>query len=263
MSPPPSRPYHHLARARLCASLLLPLVAQADGTWRFGAGLEYSSGDYGAVQSTEIVYAPLLIRYDSDAWRYKITLPYVSVSGPANLVEGSGAATVATSSGAREASGPGDIVLGATRNLYRNDAGGWLVDLTGKLKLASADADAGLGTGEHDLAVQIDWLKQSGAWTWFGDLGKRRMGDTPSLDFRDPWYASLGVAYRPDKRVQWALSHEARQALLSGSGRVAEWLFVFGYDLTPEHSLQLYAVKGIASGSPDRAFGMTLTTRFD
>src|SRR4249919_2845504 len=73
-----------------CASLLaFGSVHAADGL-SLGAGVDYSSGDYGSDTTTEILSVPFTAKYTSGNWSYKASLPWLRVSGDPNVLPGLG-----------------------------------------------------------------------------------------------------------------------------------------------------------------------------
>ena len=136
-----------------------------DGIVRVGTAVDYTRGDYGTSTQTSILSIPFTARYDNDRWTLKAMLPWMHVTGAASVIPGvgqvsntnphrrGGATTAAASS---TASGLGDLVTSATYNAYYDAASKLGVDLTGKIKWATADADQGLGTGANDYGGQID-----------------------------------------------------------------------------------------------------------
>ena len=68
-----------------------PLVHADDtGTAYVSAGAEYSSGKYGLDRTTTIWDVPLSVGYRGDRWSVGVTLPYLHVSGPGNVIPGVG-----------------------------------------------------------------------------------------------------------------------------------------------------------------------------
>src|SRR5216684_6702141 len=65
------------------------LAADA-GELSLGVGFNYSSGDYGTATTTEIVSIPIIARYDRSPWIFKLTVPYLRVSGGTSVVPGVG-----------------------------------------------------------------------------------------------------------------------------------------------------------------------------
>src|SRR5258708_5907659 len=134
----------------------------ADGELSLGAGVNYSTGKYGTSAETKIVSVPFNVRYDTDLWTFKLTVPYLSVTGPANVIPGvgsfdsSGRPRRRAFAGTTTESGLGDTVASATYNAYYDSTSKRGLDLTGRLKLPTAEADKGLGTGSTDESEQVD-----------------------------------------------------------------------------------------------------------
>ena len=53
-----------------------------------GAGAEFTTGKYGGTESTEQLYIPFAAKLQAGAWTLKLTVPYLLVSGPANVIGG-------------------------------------------------------------------------------------------------------------------------------------------------------------------------------
>ena len=82
-----------------CATLLLPGTAFADdesarpdksddpGVWRLSTGVNYSEGDYGDVEATEVVSVPVAIKYKRGRISVRVSVPYVHVDGPGSLLD--------------------------------------------------------------------------------------------------------------------------------------------------------------------------------
>lgn len=260
------REMKHITTPRLIALLIatsVPAPAAGSGIG-LSAGMAYSTGHYGARQATDIWYLPVTARYDAEPWILQLTLPYVWITGPANVVGGGDHAVQITPDGEtrRSASGPGDVVAAGTRNLYRDTEHGLLLDLTGKVKFATADADKGLGTGKDDVSLQADMSRQDGAWILFASLGRRRMGDPAGTDFRNPWFGSLGAGYSPGEASQFGAVYETRQRVIEGGARSSELMAFAAYKLAPAHTLQGYVVKGDSDASPDWGAGVFVNSHF-
>ncbi|HLO63828.1 MAG TPA: hypothetical protein VK165_12790, partial [Azonexus sp.] len=132
------------------------------------SGFDYSTGKYGAAQSTETLYIPLSAKYESGDWTWRATIPYIESTGP-SAVSGSGADRIALDNGPttrRKVAGLGDIVLSANLTVWAQ--GPWLVDVGTKFKIATADKNEGLGTGENDYAVQAEVYRTVDRHTLFG-----------------------------------------------------------------------------------------------
>src|SRR5258706_5555723 len=137
----------------------------ADGELSAGLGVNYSSGKYGTSADTNLLSIPLSARYESDLWTLKLTVPYLSVTGPANVVPGVGRIDSAgrprrrTFAGTTTESGLGDTVASATYKAYYDAGTKRGLDLTGRLKLPTAGADKCLGTGSADELGRVSPCK--------------------------------------------------------------------------------------------------------
>src|SRR2546430_16537231 len=137
------------------------LAADA-GEFSPGVGFNYSTGEYGTSTTTEILSIPIIARYDHGPWIFKITIPYLSVSGGTSVVPGIGRVSSSNpkrrGGGANEATaaGLGGIVASATYTAFYNSATTFGVDVTGRGKLGTADRDQGPGTGENAPGKQGD-----------------------------------------------------------------------------------------------------------
>jgi hypothetical protein len=245
--------------AALCAGMLLACGAQAqEGPLTLGAGLHYSSGDYGTGSTTRITSLAGTARYERGPWTYRATVPYLEVEGENTVIPGVGA--VGTRSGRRTESGLGDIVLGATYAAYSDSKLG--VDLTGKLKLATADEDKGLGTGEHDLAFLVDLYQTFHRVTAFGGVGYHILGDAPGQPLDNVWSANIGGSYKIDERDSAGVSLEGRQRVAPGASPQRELMGFFTRNLDRFWKAQAYALIGLADGSPDWGFGLSAARPF-
>lgn len=225
------------------------------------AGVDYSSGHYGVDIPTHVVYFPINLRYVAEDWNLQLTLPYLRITGPGDVVGENNVLAVSTTK--RYISGQGDAVASYSRNLFTSEDGQRLLDLTGRIKFGTADADEGMGTGKNDYSLQADLLVGQGSWAWYGSLGYRQMGDTDTVNFLNPWFASLGASYMPGERLQLGLTYDARQKAVANGAEVREVTLSAAYPLTRSHTLQVYAVRGFSDGSPEWGGGILLKTAFD
>jgi outer membrane putative beta-barrel porin/alpha-amylase len=247
--------------AALCAGMLLACAAQAqESPLTLGAGLHYSSGDYGTGSTTRITSLAATARYDSGPWTYRATVPYLRVDGDTSVIPGVG--PVRGGAGSSTESGLGDIVLGATYAAYYDAASMFGVDLTGKVKLPTADENKGLGTGEADFAFLVDFYRTFDRVTGFAGIGYHILGDAPGLPLDNVWSANLGASYRIDERDSAGLSLDGRERVAPGSARQRELTAFFTRKLDRFWKAQAYALIGLADGSPDWGFGLSAARPF-
>lgn len=243
------------------------------GVFGVSIGAEYSSGDYGTSTETDIWYFPLSFRYEQDRWFFRLTVPYLVVSGPGNVLimggsgmgghqpgggTGGGMGGGGSTTASRTESGLGDIIGTVSYTLQRGDSGRPGIDLTGKIYLGTASETKALGTGENDYAVQLDLAQDVGAVTLFGTGGYRITGDPPGIDYKDVLYGTVGLERHFDRNTLGA-AFDLQQAVIPGGDAFAE---LTGYlTLRPDKSTKLnaYLLLGLTDAAPDWGVGITYT----
>ena len=243
--------------ATACAGLLFAVCSQAqESPLTLGAGLHYSSGDYGTGTDTHITTLVATGRYERGPWVYKASVPWIEVSGSNAVIPGVG--RTRGSAGTRTESGLGDIVLSGTYAAHYDRATTLGMDLTAKLKLGTADESKGLGTGEHDLALLVDFYRSFDRITGFGGVGYHILGDSAALPLENVWSANLGASYRLDERDSVGAILEGRERALPGSARQRELMGFWMRNLDRAWKAQAYVLIGFADGSPDWGAGLSL-----
>jgi len=227
-------------------------------------GAEYTTGKYGAPEKTETLYIPFILRHETGPWVLKATVPWLRITGPGNVI-GAGADRVivpGVNLPRRTESGLGDIVLSGFYNVLDERKGGLGLDLGAKVKLPTADENKGLGTGELDYALQLDFFKPFDATTLFGSIGYRVYGDPAGITLRDVPYASIGASYRMSSQQAIGVAYDYRPHIVNGGGEVSELTAFWSNRLSPQWKLQVYGVVGFADASPDAGIGALLERRF-
>ncbi|HFD86346.1 MAG TPA: hypothetical protein ENJ35_01570 [Gammaproteobacteria bacterium] len=224
-------------------------------------GIDYSSGKYGEINTTEIVYVPLTIKHSSFPWTAKVTIPYISITGPDSVTADTSGTVLTTTTSTTQStdSGLGDTVasLGYALDTWWNSAP--YVDLTGKIKFPTADSDKRLGTGETDYQAQVDIAHTIGGFTPFATLGYKIMGDTDITDFNNVVYASLGANQKLNKIFSVGFSYDFMEATTVTSSDRKEVMGYLNWKVNPAFSVNTYAVTGFTDASPDFAVGMQFT----
>lgn len=278
-------------KTTFCVALVLALAAQASwaadnsSSFKLGAGVDYTSGKYGTSQTTDITQVPVSFRYDTGDWSFKLTVPYINVTGPSNVIPGvgkvqncnpksrghdrgpiqqllgcPGGTTPTTTSGS--ASGLGDIVAAATYNAYRNDSTNFGIDLTGKVKFGTADVDKGLGTGKNDYSFEADLYKGYGAWTVFGGVGYTWLGSSQYIKLNNVVNTNAGASYKLDDSSSIGAYYDYRQKSADTGFSRSEVTGYYAYKLSTAWRFQAYATKGFTDGSPDWGVGASTVYAF-
>ncbi|MEO5812092.1 MAG: transporter [Rhodanobacter sp.] len=260
-------------------------VAQAatSGSDQFSlaAGADYSSGKYGTDTTTDIWSVPVTAAYQTDRWTFKVAVPYINISGSGDVIPGVGKVNngnprgrghgrgngggttpppgTATSS---SASGLGDVTASAGYALFASADHTFGLDLTGKVKFATADENKGLGTGKNDYGLALDTYKVSGAWTAFGGVGWMKYGSSQYIQLKNGFNANIGADYKLDPSNNIGAYYYYRERIADTGGAQSEVTGYWNHKFNASLRIQAYALAGFTNGSPDYGVGASLKYNF-
>ena len=115
----------------VCAASALGLLAAGaavgeEGTLTLYGGADYSTGKYGSSQGTDISYFPVIAKYERGRFTAKVTIPYLRITGPGNVIGFDGVIVVPLPPGTapprRTASGLGDVIAAASYTVLDDHA---------------------------------------------------------------------------------------------------------------------------------------------
>lgn len=255
-------------RIALLAGLLSALpgvdaaLAQAvPGRASLAAGIFYSSGHYGAPTTTEVLYVPLIARYETDDYALGLTVPYLSITGNGERVDGE-VFFDSRSSDRITSSGLGDVIAAASYTVYRGKEPRPWLDLTGFVKFGTADKKQELGTGENDYAAQLDAYQRAGRFSWFTSLGYKVPGSPPGLRLGPVTYGSAGGRYAFTYEHSAGAMWSGQEALPYSNTPQSEATVFYGWVLSPRYKVQFFTSRGLTPGSPDWSVGTTVARAF-
>lgn len=268
--------FHGLIRARPAIAALAGLLAcsghtQAraqdslqDYVWttKVSTGFDYSSGKYGATTPTDIAFVPLTVQSARGAWTLKGSTGWMSLSGPALILDGSGSGSGGTGTD-RKVNGISDVNLSATYTLEQYFDRGLYIDLTARVKLPSASFAKGLGTGKTDYAAQVDVSRSIGDFLPFVTAGYKINGSPATLALRNVVYGSVGVQYLWDQDIAAGVVFDFRQSSIKTSSDPQEGSAYLTFKLNDRFSMNVYGVVGFSSNSPKAGGGIVFTYRPD
>lgn len=269
------------------SGLLLIGVPGAHATDRFsiGTGANDSSGTYGTSTSTEIWSVPFTAEYKTDRWTFKLTVPYIGLHGSGNVIPGTGPVnngnplgrglgnsvgggstpapgSTSTTSATRSVSGMGDVVASAGYTLVTSADRSFGLDLTGKVKFGTADANKGLGTGQNDYGLALDTYKVLGRWTPFGGVGWMNYGSSSYIKLKNGMNANVGMDYKVGGNDNIGAYYYYRQRIAVGGAPQSELAAYWNHRFSDSFRLQGYALGGMANGSPDYGAGASIKYTF-
>lgn len=261
---------------KLFAGLALLMIASralADDGFSLSTGLDYSTGKYGNAVSTDILYVPIIGRYAADRLSLMLTLPYISVTGPGGVIQGYGR-MVAPAGGTgfgRSArggglvtstnSGLGDVVTSAGYMFYASDT--LSLDVVGKIKFGTADANKGLGTGENDYSAQVDGsFRLLDRTSLFATAGYKVVGAPVGIATNNVAFGTLGVDRQLRDGANAGVMVNAAQSAFVTGGAQRDVTVYASQNLSRRTSVQASLLKGFADGSPDYGGRVMITGMF-
>ncbi len=265
---------HRQKHNRSLIALLAPLALLGTQPLHAGStsvitGFDYSTGRYGDADSTTMMWIPVTVKYRSLPWTAKVTLPWISITGPESVTAGSGA-PIADSSidnsgdgSIQTDSGMGDVTasLGYALDTLWSDRPSTFVDLTAKVKLPTADEKARLGTGKTDYQLLLDIAHTTGSLTPFVTLGYKWMGDTAEVRYNDVASLSLGADKKLRESLGTGLIYQYVEAVTHKAEPRRELMAYLNWKASHRLSLNFYGVAGFSDSSPDQSIGLQLVFR--
>ena len=257
---------------------LQPAHAGDGGSFYASLGGNYTSGKYGQATSTTIWDVPFSAGYSGNRWSFRVTVPYLYVSGPANVIPGIGAirnnnpigrglghllggGTTGSTTTSGTASGLGDVTAQATLHALKSRSEQFELDVTGKVEFGTASASKGLGTGQNNYVGEVNVYKGLGSsWTAFGGVGYSVLGSSTYIQLKNVWSANVGVNYAMDRADSAGifLYYQQRPSVYGYSRQEAT--FYYNHKVDRSWSLQGYMLGGFANGSPD--FGLGASAKY-
>lgn len=250
--------------------LLLPVLAArpaAAKDWQFSSSVNYDTGKYGTSYRTDSLYIPFtlkrLFRYGhvsgTVSWlRQSTTGQATRVNGTPVRVRGGSAAAPTSSQ-----SGPGDLLLRGALDLKSEDRDAYGLTLAGLLKLPTADKKKGLGTGQMDQGLGLEFAKNiAGRWTLLLDGYYTVVGDPQGVDYNSQLALDAGFYRVVGRDLGLTVLYETRSALVAGSPdpRCVSALLVRSAPKGLSYTGGL--TLGLSEGSPDLGLSSGASLKF-
>jgi hypothetical protein len=191
----------------------------------------------------EELYVPFTFRAGFDRIGFRLTVPWLSVTGPEDtIITGPGAEPLPGSGATVTESGLGDVVGALT-----------FYDLT-------ADETRGLGTGENDYTLQLDAYRFFDKFSLQGTAGYRLRGDPPGVALNDVLLASVGAAYMASDNALVGMYFDYRESAISGTDDIQELSGFASFRLGSAWRMEVYAFTGLTDSSTDFGGGILFST---
>ncbi|MBX9658978.1 MAG: transporter [Nitrospiraceae bacterium] len=259
--------------------------------WQIGFTPNYSSGKFGTDTTSSFVYAPLSIRRLFRDGDVTVIVPFVSVTsnGTATLVGGQPTQTIPGTclkesgtvidtskpeclaflnrGGAANKkvtnSGLGDIILRGRYYVVEEKDYMPLIAVTGRMKLPTASASQGLGTGAFDYGAGLEISKMLGEkWIAFLDGGYNVIGDPEGINFQNQHWYDVGAGYYFTRDVLVSAYYEEYRAILRGFVNARDIFLAANYTASAAWRFSGGVTLGLSDGAPDFALTVGTSYRF-
>lgn len=247
----------------LTIGAVTPALAQP--AVEIATGVEYQEGDYGTGESVETFSIQNQVRVRSGRAFFSASLPWHRIEAPGNVVGGGGLLGLPiivdpTRPSQRQVrQGLGDLRVGAGYTL--GAPAGVDLTVTGQVKLPTASARRGLGTGETDVSVGAEASRSFGSVTPFASLSYTLPGDPDAYRLRNSLAVRGGVAVQLAPGVRGNVSYGQAQSLSPLVEDERQLSTGLNAALSDRLSLGVYGNTGLSDGSPDVGAGIQIGWR--
>lgn len=250
----------------IAVSTTLPFAQPAHAQIVASSGADYSSGRYGTGQRISIATASLGLRAAHKRLTIFAAIPVVRIDAPANVVVTGGPLGLPlfadpTRPATRiRRSGLGDATIGGAYQLLDPKPGRVALALTGSIKLPTASAARGLGTGKTDFAIAAD-VARAGKITPFAQIAYTVVGQPASFRLKNIVAAKGGVALRVGKTSNVSLSYSYASRAIAGIADRRELGAGLETALSNRLSVGVQGSVGLSRSAPAAGAGLRLGLR--
>lgn len=258
--------------------------------WQIGVTPTYSSGSYGTGSTSSFFYAPWTFRRLFKDGDISLVIPFVvsSTDGGVTLVDGkpvkvdkkvedNGVQSVDCDKKGKGKScltgraegqtvttaGLGDILLRGRYYLLEETEVRPLIALTARMKLPTANASQGLGTGafDHGYGVEMSKVFFEKLITYL-DGGYNFIGDPDGLELRNQYWYDVGAGYYVTRQFLISFYYDEYRALVPNFVNSRDVFVAFNYKASDAWRFNAGFTKGLSDNAPDYAVSVGTSYRF-
>jgi hypothetical protein len=130
-----------------------------------------------------------------------------------------------------------------------------------RVKLPTASARRGIGTGRVDVTLAADLVGSFGNTTLYASARRRFLGRTPRFAIRDGWGFGAGVSQQIGSVITVGADYDWLQSATPRRGPISEATGWISARLSRKVRLQAYAGTGFTARSAETIGGLTLVWR--
>ncbi len=246
----------------------VPALAADGPRFSLSSSFNYSTGDYGTSEDTEIIYVPFTFGVKLDRFELRLTVPYIRQTSQTVTLTGGGVAVrkdkkAQAAQATDTESGLGDVLLRGSYILLQEQDVWPEVTPYVKIKFPTADEDRGLGTGEFDETFGVELSKTFlERFTAFLGVAYTIIGSPAGSDFDNSFGWSVGAAYAVAQPFSVFAFLEGATAISSAQEDPLELRVGAEWRLTNVVKLTGSVTRGLSDGSADWGVSAGLALRF-
>lgn len=233
-----------------------------NGKVTLSSGATFTSGDYGSSDTTEVLYIPVSLKYKQEKWNVKLTVPYLKVKGPQNIIRDIGQINQSVSVKTDTNEGLGDITLSAGYRLFYAPKAKTLLNVNGKIKFGTADENKSLGTGKNDYSLSLGLYKLMGDFTPYATFGRKFYGESDRFQLDDVFFGSAGLSYKISQKTSVGINLYLKDKTADSRSITKQLSGYLSYKLDKSWKLQGYFIQGLSDNTPDAGGGFSLGYQF-
>lgn len=249
-------------------------VTLAESWVNFSIGYEQTSGDYGSESNTDIVTVPLNLQYSNDAWRLKLSVPFISVTGDGTVIPGTNGGISGNSPFTRMGSststitlteteaGLGDIITSVSYAFVPQANSYIFSELTADVKWGTASTQKYLGTGENDYSLSLYMAYEKYDLKPFLSVGYLLMGDTDLTDFNNIMFTTVGLMSQLNESTLLSVAYDYQQASVNDIDDGHKVSLSLSKRINQKWTANAYLLSGLTDSVADSGFGFTLNRNF-
>jgi len=246
----------------------VPAFAQDSPRFSLSSSFNYSTGDYGTSEDTELIYVPFTFGVKLDRFELRLTVPYIRQTSQLVTLTGGGVGVRKDkkAQAAQETdteSGLGDVLLRGSYVLLQEQDVWPEVTPYVKIKFPTADEDRGLGTGKFDETFGVELSKTFlERFTAFLGVAYTIVGSPAGSDFDNSFGWSVGAAYAVARPFSVFAFLDGATAISSAQEDPLELRVGAEWRITNVVKLTGAVTKGLSDGSADWGISAGLALRF-
>lgn len=251
------------------SSMAFAASAYADTRVSFASGVNYSSGDFGGEEDTEVISVPVRARLTTGNWSFRVSASYLTITGPADITDISedggdgdgGGSSDGTTTRIGTVRGIGDTTLAVDyrfRDLGGSDA---YIELGARARLPTGDDEKGLGSGTTDYTALTEVGMSSSRGGAHVIIGRRFRGDRTGVDRQDGWQAEIGGWLPAGDHTNIGAFASWREPSIEGNEEASEAGAYVSRRISENLRIAISASAGLSDASPDYSTGIRFTWR--